>query len=56
MEMKSMENLHPYALPEKTMNKFNISQVSYDGINCCILTGGDEPEKRQILYLHMELI
>ncbi len=52
MEMKSIENLQPYILPEKTMNKFNISQVSYDGMDCYILTGGDEPEKRQILYLH----
>jgi acetyl esterase/lipase len=52
MEMKSLENLDPYVLPEKTINKFNVGHASYDGMDCYILTGGDEPEKRQILYLH----
>jgi len=52
MEKKSIENLQPYVLPEKTSMKFNIAHEICDGMDCYILTGGDDPGKRHILYLH----
>lgn len=52
MEQKRIENLEPYQLPEKTRKKFNIARETHDGMDCYILTGGAEPGRRQILYLH----
>jgi acetyl esterase/lipase len=52
MEQKYIENLQPYIVPDKTMAKYNITRETYDGMDCYVLTGGAQPAKRQILYLH----
>jgi acetyl esterase/lipase len=52
MEQKRIENLEPYQMPEKTRKKFKIARETQNGMECYILSGGSEPGRRQILYLH----
>ncbi len=52
MELKCTENLEPYVLPERLKAKYHISHENFDGMDCYILTGGDDPGRRQIIYLH----
>jgi len=52
MELKQTENLEPYVLPEKTKEKYAINHDKFEGMDCYILTGGSDPGRRQIIYLH----